>query len=136
MGNLQLLSAGLSHSSSCSLHGKGHSDLGGHPAGPSHGQPNLDSATSLSITEWDTNYLCPSPPWSAKAAPTVQALAEPRLNIISAWNALQEMAASAGTGRHEGREYAALPEGFISTVVLWVWHFQDTALTAALPSTA
>lgn len=78
---------------------------------PSRAQP--DSAKPLSITAWDTNYLCPSPPWSAKAAS--------RLNIISAWTAQWEMAAPTGTGKHEGRECFALlplPEVFISTVVL------------------
>lgn len=85
---------------------------GGYQAGLSHWQSKLDSAKSLSITAWNTIYFCPSSPQSAKAAP--------RLNIISALTALQEMAAPTGTGRNEGRECVVplpLPERFISTVV-------------------
>lgn len=109
VGNLQPLSAGLSHSRPpAALHVKGPGDLLGHPAGISLWQPIPGSAASPSFTARHTDYLRPSPPRSAETAPAVQqALAVPGLSIASARaTPTQEQAPADTASRLEGRERA------------------------------
>lgn len=113
VGNLQPLSAGLSHSFSCSPQGKGHSDLGSTTGNPNWTVPN-------SSVSQHGHQLPPS--FSLECQSSTHCTGPGRTkNIISAWTALQEMAAPAGTGRHEGRQHTALlplPEESVTTVVL------------------
>lgn len=107
VGNLQPLSAGLSHSRPpAALHVKGPGNLLGHPAGISLWQPIPGTAASPSFTARHTDYLCPSSPRTAETAPAAQALAAPGLSIASAWASPTQEEAPADTAGPEGRERA------------------------------
>lgn len=136
VGNLQPLSAGLSHSRPpAALHVKEPGDLPGHPAGISLWQPIPGSAASPSFTARHTDYLRPSPPRSAEAAPAAQAPAVPRPGPPPhKRKPLQTQPGQRGGNERKGRKGHSvpphcLPRGLTAPRCFGVLHFQGTVPT-------